>query len=251
MNFLQFKCNYKVTLKLAFVGLASLLFLSPLARAKEQVRGETTSTNNFSNYPVQLTQQQVCPSAKLLPKRSFDTPKYYVYICRGDNENSLGYYVRVTKNGGNKFTIPVSRKNGETYLAIKGEVTYVVTPYELLVSKQGRVVTRERVNSAIAANGKPLARGCPDGNTTFVEAETQSFIVFICGENIPNSYVAVARNGNDKITLPLQSDNAHGEIQDSQYIAVKGDIRYLLTCKVLRVSRDGKTVVKEKILRWN
>ncbi|NWF59402.1 MAG: hypothetical protein HXY43_08875 [Fischerella sp.] len=254
MNFLQSIFPHKGTFKLAFVGMACLLFFIPLVKAEEQVKRETASVNKLSNNLVQLSQQKVCPSVELLPTRSFETDKYYVFICRGNQKSPLGYYVRFTKNGGTKITIPVSSKIGETYLATKGEATYVVTPYELVVTKvnrRDRVIFREKVNNAIAADGQPLARACPDGNTTFVEAETKNFIVYICGREVPDSYVAVARNGNNRIALPLQKYNSSGNMEDSQYVAVNGDIRYILTRKLLKVSRDGRNIVKEKVLHWN
>ncbi|MCX7593827.1 MAG: hypothetical protein N2235_08710 [Fischerella sp.] len=253
MNFLQSVFHHKANFKLAFASMTCLLFFIPLVKAEEQVNTEAASVNKPSNNLVQLAQQKVCPSAELLPTRSFETDKHYVFICRGNQKNPLGYYVRFPKNGSSKTTIPVSNKIGETYLATKGEVTYSVTPYELVVMKvnrRDRFVFREKVNRAIAADGQPLARGCPDGNTTFVEAETKNFIVYICGRQVPDSYVAVARNGNNRIALPLQK-YSHRNVEDSHYVAVNGDIRYLLTRKLLKVSRDGRNIVKEKVLHWN
>jgi hypothetical protein len=252
MNYLQLNVTHTVTLRLAFVGLSSLWLLTPFPKAQVIEAGDILKKSK--NYQLQPAQEQVCPSANLIPKRSFHTAKDYIYICRGERDDSLGYYVRISKNGGNKITVPISSKNGETYVAIQGELTYMVSPYELVItklSKGGSVSFREKVNSAIAADGKPLARGCPDGNTTFVEAKTKNFIVYICGREIPSSCVAVARQGNQKITIPLQSYNSRRGIEDSQFIAVNGDIRYLLTRNALKVSRDGKTIIKEKVLYWN
>jgi hypothetical protein len=240
MKFLQTGFNYKDTLKLALLSATSLFLLTPSVKA--------VPTNNSQ----QLNPQpQICPSAKLLPKRSFDTTKYSVYICRGDNNNALGYYVRISKTDNSKITVPVSSTTGETYIASKGEIAYAVTPYELQVIKNRRVILKERVNNAIAGDGQPLAKACPEGENIFGEAETKSFIVYICGSNFPTNYIAITRSGNRRIAVPLSSYNPKGVPEASQYIAVNGDIRYILTRKVLRISNNGQTVIKEKVLRWN
>jgi hypothetical protein len=240
MKFLQTGFNYKDTLKLALLSATSLFLLTPSVNA--------LSANNSQ----QLNPQpQICPLAKLLPKRSFDTAKYFVYICRGDNNNALGYYVRISKTDNSKITVPVSSTTGETYIASKGEIAYAVTPYELQVIKNRRVILKERVNNAIAADGQPLAKGCPEGENIFGEAETKSFIIYICGSNLPTNYIAVTRSGNRRIAVPLSSYNSKGAPEASQYIAVNGDIRYVLTRKVLRISDNGQTIIKEKVLHWN
>lgn len=239
MKFLQIQFNCKGTFKLALLGATSLFLLTPSVKA--------LPTNNSE----QLNSPQICPSVKLLPKRSFDTAKYSVYICRGDNQNALGYYVRISKTDNSKITVPVTSTTGETYIASKGEIAYAVTQYELQVIKNKRVVLKERVNNAIAGDGQPLAKGCPEGENIFGEAETKSFIVYICGSNLPTNYIAITRSGNRRIAVPLSSYDSKEEPQANQYIAVNGDIRYVLTPKVLRISDNGQTIIKEKVLRWN
>jgi hypothetical protein len=239
MKFLQIKFNCKAYLKVPLLSVISLFLHTPSTKALPR--------NNLK----QLNSPQICPSAKLLPKRSFDTAKYSVYICRGDNQNALGYYVRISKTDNSKITVPVSSTTGETYIASKGEIAYAITPYELQVIKNKRVVLKERVNKAIAGDGQPLAKGCPEGENIFGEAETKSFIVYICGSNLPINYIAITRSGNRRIAVPLSSYNSKEEPQANQYIAVNGDIRYVLTPKVLRISDNGQTIIKEKVLRWN
>ncbi|MBD2431958.1 MULTISPECIES: hypothetical protein [Fischerella] len=255
MKFLQSRLYHKVIFKLAFASLSCLFFFSPLVKAQAQIKKESTSVSNFNHSLIQLTKQQVCPSTQLLPKRIFETAKYYVYICRGDEKNSLGYYVQIYKNSGSKITIPVSNKVGEAYFAKNTGVIYTVTPYELVVtkfSKRNSLVLREKVNNAIAADGQSLVKGCPEDNTSFVEAATKNYIVYICGRETPDTYIAVTKNGTSIITLPLLSNyNSSAKAEDSEYIAIKGKTRYLLNRKMLRVSRDGHNLVKEKVLYWH
>jgi len=92
--------------------------------------------------------------------------------------------------------------------------------------------------------------GCPDGQSTFVQAETRSFFVLICGGDAPYTYVGVAKNGRGNITLPLQSYNPSGGPEASRFVALNRNTRYVLTRKDLTVTQGRRTLVKEKITRW-
>jgi hypothetical protein len=201
--------------------------------------------------PKSQPTEVVCPAENSLPRRSFETAKYQAYICLGDTKNPLGYYVRVTKSDSVKITVPLTRKNGENYVAIRSEVGYVISPYELVVLKRGHVVVRERVYNAIAADGKSITQVCPEGQNLMNEAVTRSFIVYICGNNTPLSYTAIARSNNSRIIVPLNNSKSQEGVTKDKYIAVQGGTSYILTRDVLRVSQNGQIVIKEKVLRWN
>lgn len=240
MILLQNKFNYAKVFKIAcFSSAYMLLFTASHVLAKDSQIPEEKP----------IFSKNVCPTSNLLPKRSFDTEKYQVYICRGDEQNSLGYYVRIPKSGG-KFTIPVSSKKGETYIAQSRGAKYTINPYEMLVLKENRVILQEEVRYAVSADGKPLKKGCPQEKNTFVKAETKNFITYICGETVPSSYIAVTRNGSGVIiTLALQSYNS-GKSDISKYVANQGNISYTLTRETLRISQSGRTVIKEKVVKW-
>jgi ribosomal protein S4E len=125
---------------LALVAIATLLLPILEAKAQDKLARQTELTNSSTNFPSLPTQDKVCPSSKLLPKRSFETDKYLVYICRGEKAGSLGYYVRVSKTEVGKTTIPVTQANGETYVAIKEELAHAINPHELIVIKRGRLI---------------------------------------------------------------------------------------------------------------
>ncbi|NJL63757.1 MAG: hypothetical protein HC903_20355 [Methylacidiphilales bacterium] len=193
---------------------------------------------------------EICPTQNSLPKRSFETEKYKAYVCLGDKENELGYFVRVTKGDGSKITVPLVRKNGETYIARNDETSYVISLYEMLIQKRGKTVLRERVNSAIAANGTSLTSACPQGENILQEAVTRSFIVYICGNDKPGSYVGIARIGNEKITLPLANFQENNISKNKQYVAIEGNTRYSLNRDVFKVIQGNQITIKEKVLRW-
>ncbi|WP_166482384.1 hypothetical protein [Scytonema sp. UIC 10036] len=138
------------------VTIATLLLPIIDAKAQEKITRQIELTNNSTNFPSLPAQEKVCPSSRLLPKRSFETTKYLVYICRGEKAGSLGYYVRVSKTEGGKTTIPVTQANGETYIAVKEELAHAINPYELVVIKKGRLILKEKVRSAFKGDGQPL-----------------------------------------------------------------------------------------------
>lgn len=249
MNDFKSESAHQKALQLALVGGVLLFNIKP-STAKISANKQAQTPEKSSQISIQIAQNKVCPRANLLPIRSFNTAKYYVYICRGDKQNPLGYYVRIPKKLDNKITIPVTRKYRETYIAVSGEVAYKINPYEMVVNKRGRIILREKVTTIVKANGQSVAKGCPEGNNTFAQAETKSFFIYICGEENPSSYVSIARNSNKVINLPLQKSNQNG-VKANQYIAINGNIRFILTNKVLKVSRNNQNIVKEKVLRWD
>ncbi|AFZ03208.1 hypothetical protein [Calothrix sp. PCC 6303] len=201
--------------------------------------------------PQSQSTEGICPGQNSSPRRSFETNKYQAYICLGDSKNPLGYYVRVTKSDHVKITVPLTRKNGDSYLAMRGEVGYVVSPYELVVLKHGRVVVQESVRNAASADGKSITQVCPEGENVMNEALTRSFIVYICGNNSPLNYIAIARSNNNRTIVPLNNSKSQGEVSKDKYIAIQGGTSYTLTRDVLRVSQNGQILIKEKVLRWN
>ncbi len=248
MKFFNSELARRKALQLTLVS-SILLFNMKSSLANQNLEEKAKNTDSVNKESLQLARNKVCPSRNLLPIRSFTTAKYYVYICRGDNKNLLGYYVRIPKNLDNKITVPITRKTREIYTAVKGQLKYIITPYEMFIIKRGRLIHREKVITALQANGKSLLKGCPAGNNTFARAETKNFFIYICGSENPNSYVSVTRKSNRRVNLPLIKSNQN-DVKANRYIAANGDIRFVLTDKVLRVSRGNRNVVKEKVLKW-
>ncbi|HEY9741198.1 MAG TPA: hypothetical protein V6C90_11980 [Coleofasciculaceae cyanobacterium] len=83
---------------------------------------------------------------------------------------------------------------------------------------------------------------CPEeyGTSLFVTAETENFLVYICGSELPLTYTGINKKNGDKITLPLLS-----YIRD-QYITFNGDTRYTLTRTELLVTQKGNVILREK-----
>lgn len=84
---------------------------------------------------------------------------------------------------------------------------------------------------------------CPpsSGGSQFVVAETVNFYIYICGGDLPNTYVGIAKNQKTGgIILPLKSYN------NNQFVAVNGNVSYTLTRNELIVTRQGKVIVREK-----
>lgn len=107
--------------------------------------------------------QSICPQQNSNPRRSFETQRYWAYICLGDKKNPLGYFVRTVKNDNNKIIVPLTHKKDETYTAATEDINYVINPYELLIYKQRRLVLRDRTLNSYSADGQTLANACPSG----------------------------------------------------------------------------------------
>jgi hypothetical protein len=242
------KLNRKHIYQISFVIAAILLNFFPNLKAVSENSSDNKSINQATLNSPPSSQKKICSSQSSQPRRTFETAKYFVYICAGDVDNSRGYYIAVSKMGAATINLPIARKSGETYIATNGLLMYSVTPYELLITKKRRIIHKEKVHSAIQDDGKSIATGCPNGQHIFTSAETRNYIIYICGEKIPSSYVSLAKDGNDSITLPLQSDN---NPKENQYTAMDGNTRYFLSRNALRISTQGLTVVKERVLHWD
>lgn len=85
---------------------------------------------------------------------------------------------------------------------------------------------------------------CPSGLSVYVSAITANFKVYICGSRgNPLAFVAVPRDNSNVTTLKIQSAN------NNQYIAVNGNISYVLNQQELIIFRDGQPIVQERIER--
>lgn len=78
------------------------------------------------------------------------------------------------------------------------------------------------------------------GGSQFVSAETRNYLVYICGGDNPNTYVGMAKNGGNSISLPLQT------VSRDRFVAVNGDTRYTLTRTELIVTQKGRVLVRER-----
>lgn len=81
-------------------------------------------------------------------------------------------------------------------------------------------------------------------DTTHVRAETKGYYVNICGTpSQPNRYVGSSKTGQ-AIILPLKT------YSPGKYIAVSGNITYILTPDYLTVTKSGRTILKQRIISW-
>jgi hypothetical protein len=82
------------------------------------------------------------------------------------------------------------------------------------------------------------------GNTTYARVKTRNLYVNICGNSSrPTQYVGTS-NGGQAIVIPLSSSSG------GRYVAVNGNVRYVLTPSMLIVTQGGRTIVKERVVSW-
>ncbi len=77
-----------------------------------------------------------------------ETPNFDVYICGNDFPH---VYVGRAKNGDSEITIPLAHtSNRNTYVALNEDYPniyrYTLTPYQLTVTKNGKIIVRERAH---------------------------------------------------------------------------------------------------------
>lgn len=88
---------------------------------------------------------------------------------------------------------------------------------------------------------------CGNGSITFARIQTKGYYVNICGNaNGPNTYLGAGKSGQ-AIVLPLESYST------GKFIAVSGNIRYIVTPNYLTVTQSGRTILKQRVIssNWN
>jgi hypothetical protein len=84
----------------------------------------------------------------------------------------------------------------------------------------------------------------PVASKTYKRVKTRNFYVNICGDSSrPTQYVGTS-NGGQAIVLPLSS------YSNGRYVAVNGNVRYVLTSSFLTVTKGSRVIVKEKVTSW-
>lgn len=108
-----------------------------------------------SGVDINAATVQTAPASNLIayrvgcPKRSggsmfvrAETRNFLVFICGGDNPNT---YVGVAKNGTTGgITLPLQNYGRDRFVAVNGETRYTLTRSELIVTRRGKTILRER-----------------------------------------------------------------------------------------------------------
>jgi hypothetical protein len=79
---------------------------------------------------------------------------------------------------------------------------------------------------------------CPKDMKAFVSAETDNFLLYICGIKNPTNYVGIAKNGGASTILPLMGGHK------DQFVAKNGSYTYTLNSTLLTVA-NGNEILKE------
>lgn len=128
---------------------------------------------------------------------------------------------------------------------------------DILVEKRGEPVNHQQLASETIQNDRPMQIAlvenlCPlipeQNLEPYITAETSGFVVSICGSGgTPTNYVAKAKNGKGTINVLLQSYDSKAK----RYVAVNGAVRYTLTRNKLTAIQGRKTLVNQKVTRWD
>jgi hypothetical protein len=93
---------------------------------------------------------------------------------------------------------------------------------------------------------------CSGGNydTVYLSVETKGYMINICGNSTrPTHYISYdykrTKKPGKSLILPLTS------YSKNNYTAASGPIRYTVNRKYLTVTRNGRKILNEKVIRWD
>jgi hypothetical protein len=91
-----------------------------------------------------------------------------------------------------------------------------------------------------------VASNCPDRSQQFVAGETDSFNIYICGQNRPTQYVGVAKDNGASIRLNLASASK------GKYVAKNGATAYTVTRNSLKITQNGRVLQTQplRVSQW-
>lgn len=103
---------------------------------------------------------------------------------------------------------------------------------------------RTPINLPASQPVKLAQKICPSGLSAYVSAITASFRVYICGtRGNPLAFVAVPNDNQNVTTMKIESANKN------EYIAVNGNISYILNQQEFIILRDGQPIIRERVKR--
>lgn len=109
----------------------------------------------------------------------------------------------------------------------------------------------QEITPTAAGATLPFRHDCEPTESVFTVIETEDYLVSICGGDLPNTYVGVNKDNNDRIRLPL----AQYEPDGSLFEAVNGDVSYLLVRNTpkgsfLTVTQGTRELLRQHALSW-
>jgi hypothetical protein len=91
-----------------------------------------------------------------------------------------------------------------------------------------------------------VTSNCPDRSKQFVAGETDSFNIYICGQNRPTQYVGIAKDNGSSIRSNL------GSYSRGKYVAKNGTTAYTVTRKSLIITQNGRVLQTQplQVSQW-
>jgi hypothetical protein len=91
-----------------------------------------------------------------------------------------------------------------------------------------------------------VASNCPDQSQQFVAGETDSFNIYICGQNRPTQYIGIAKDNGASISLNLASAS------NGKYVARNGATAYTVTRNSLKITQNGRVLQTQplRVSQW-
>jgi hypothetical protein len=92
-----------------------------------------------------------------------------------------------------------------------------------------------------------VVSNCPDRSQQFVAGETDSFNIYICGQNRPTQYIGIAKDNGASIRLNLASASK------GKYVAKNGTTAYTVTRNSLKITQNGRVLQTQplRVSQWS
>jgi hypothetical protein len=149
MNNIKSQLTYQRFLKLALLsaGVTCLSATSTLAGGLNNSNNPSSIYESSNSYPIKIAQNfALCsdPEGDFVPRVWAETKDFLVNICYYFEGGSPTYYGRSKKTGSN-ISLPVQSESNGRYVAVNGNVRYILTPTELIVTEGRKVILRQSV----------------------------------------------------------------------------------------------------------
>ncbi len=145
--------NCSKTLSFALVVAGVCLLSNSSVNAKsitanpDNIESFVVNRYNPVRYPIQIAQNfSLCsdPEGDYVPRVWAETKDFLVNICYYAEGGSGTYYGRA-KDGGASISLPLQSESNRRYVAVNGEISYILTPNQLTVTQGMKTILQQRV----------------------------------------------------------------------------------------------------------
>ncbi|GFE70074.1 hypothetical protein [Chroococcus sp. FPU101] len=122
---------------------SQLTFVTAIALNLYNTNAVALSNLSSTRETSLIAQKSVCPpSSGGSEFVTAETANFYIYICGGDLPNTYFGVAKNSKTGG--IILPLQSYSKDQFVAVNGNVRYTLTRHQLIVTRQGKVILKEK-----------------------------------------------------------------------------------------------------------